>query len=72
MKHEDTLAKTAGKKAESATAQAENAAYDAANAVREVTGKFGDALDKSVERQPMATIAMAVAVGFVLGALWKA
>jgi ElaB/YqjD/DUF883 family membrane-anchored ribosome-binding protein len=29
------------------------------------------ALDKSVENQPMATLAMAAIVGFVLGAIWK-
>jgi len=72
MNREDTLAHTAGRKAESAAAQAENAAYEAANSVREVTHNFGNALDNSLERQPMTTLAMAVAFGFVLGALWKA
>ena len=71
MNREDTQAKTVGKKAESVTAQAENAASEAADAVREVTDNFGKALGNSLERQPMTTIAMAVAVGFVLGALWK-
>ena len=37
----------------------------------EVAGNFKKAVDKSVKDQPMATLAMAVAVGFVLGALWK-
>ena len=37
----------------------------------EVAGNFKGALDKSVKDQPMATLAMAAAVGFVLGALWK-
>lgn len=71
MNREDTRPKTGGQKAESATAQVENAAHEAADAVREVTDNFGNALDNSLERQPMTTIAMAVAVGFVLGALWK-
>ena len=71
MNGEDTGAKTVGQKAESATAKAESAAYEAADAVREVTHNFGKAVDNSLERQPMTTIAMAVAVGFVLGALWK-
>ena len=71
MNREDTRAKTVGQKAESATAQVENAASEAVDAVREVTDNFGNALDNSLERQPMTTIAMAVAVGFVLGALWK-
>jgi ElaB/YqjD/DUF883 family membrane-anchored ribosome-binding protein len=37
----------------------------------EVAGNFKKAVDKSVKDQPMATLAMAAAVGFVLGALWK-
>ena len=45
---------------------------EASRSVREVTDNFGSALDRSLERQPMTTLAMAVAVGFVLGALWKA
>jgi ElaB/YqjD/DUF883 family membrane-anchored ribosome-binding protein len=45
---------------------------DASRSVREVTDNFGSALDRSLERQPMTTLALAVAMGFVLGALWKA
>jgi ElaB/YqjD/DUF883 family membrane-anchored ribosome-binding protein len=37
----------------------------------EVAGNFKGALDKSVQDQPMATLALAAAAGFVLGALWK-
>ena len=37
----------------------------------EVAGNFKKAVDKSVKAEPMATLAMAAAVGFVLGALWK-
>jgi ElaB/YqjD/DUF883 family membrane-anchored ribosome-binding protein len=37
----------------------------------EVAGNFKGALDKSVKDQPMTTLALAAAVGFVLGALWK-
>lgn len=37
----------------------------------EVAGNFKSAVDKSVKDQPMATLLMAAAVGFVLGALWK-
>lgn len=72
MKRDDSLAQTAGYKAQNATAQVENAAHDAENSVRDVANNFGGALDKSLEAQPMTTLAMAVAVGFVLGALWKA
>jgi ElaB/YqjD/DUF883 family membrane-anchored ribosome-binding protein len=37
----------------------------------EVAGNFKGALDKSVKDQPMATLALAATVGFVLGAIWK-
>lgn len=39
--------------------------------VQEVAGNIKGAVDKSVRDQPMATLAVAAAVGFVLGALWK-
>jgi ElaB/YqjD/DUF883 family membrane-anchored ribosome-binding protein len=72
MKRDDNLSQTAGYKAQAAVAEAEGAAFEAAKSVREVTNNFGNALDNSLERQPMTTLAMAVGVGFVLGALWKA
>jgi ElaB/YqjD/DUF883 family membrane-anchored ribosome-binding protein len=72
MKREDNLAETAGYKAQNATAKAEYAANEAASSVRDVAHNFGNALDDSLTRQPMTTLAMAVGVGFVLGALWKA
>jgi|EndMetStandDraft_9_1072997.scaffolds.fasta_scaffold3639275_1 ElaB/YqjD/DUF883 family membrane-anchored ribosome-binding protein len=72
MKREDNLAQTAGYKAQKAAADAESAAFEAANSVRTVANNFGNALDNSLERQPMTTLAMAVGVGFILGALWKA
>jgi ElaB/YqjD/DUF883 family membrane-anchored ribosome-binding protein len=39
--------------------------------MQEVASNFKGALDKSVRDQPMATIASAAIIGFVLGALWK-
>ena len=39
--------------------------------VQEVAGNIKGALDKSVMDQPMATLAMAAVLGFVLGAIWK-
>jgi ElaB/YqjD/DUF883 family membrane-anchored ribosome-binding protein len=38
----------------------------------EVAGNIKGAVDKSVKEQPMATLALAAVVGFVLGAIWKA
>jgi ElaB/YqjD/DUF883 family membrane-anchored ribosome-binding protein len=40
--------------------------------VQKVGKNFSKALDKSVGEQPMTTLGLAVAMGFVLGALWKA
>ena len=36
-----------------------------------VAGNVKGAVDKSIKDQPMATLAVAAAAGFVLGALWK-
>ena len=44
---------------------------EAGERMQEVAGNFKGALDKSIKDQPMATLAMAAVVGFVLGALWK-
>lgn len=39
--------------------------------VQQVAGNIKTAVDTSVKDQPMATLAVAAAFGFVLGALWK-
>ena len=44
---------------------------DVSDRTGEVAGNFRRAVDKSVKEQPMATLLMAAAVGFILGALWK-
>jgi ElaB/YqjD/DUF883 family membrane-anchored ribosome-binding protein len=56
--------------------RAEGLAHDAIHQLRqtgagEVAGNLKGAVDKSVNDQPMATLALAAAVGFILGALWK-
>ena len=45
---------------------------EARASVQKVAGNFGNALDRSLSEQPMTTLGFAVAVGFILGALWKA
>jgi ElaB/YqjD/DUF883 family membrane-anchored ribosome-binding protein len=40
--------------------------------LQKVARNFSKAVDKSVSEQPMTTLGVAVAAGFVLGALWKA
>jgi ElaB/YqjD/DUF883 family membrane-anchored ribosome-binding protein len=44
---------------------------DATAAVRDVRDTFADAIEESVQERPMATLALAVGVGFVLGAMWR-
>jgi ElaB/YqjD/DUF883 family membrane-anchored ribosome-binding protein len=44
---------------------------EAGERVQQVAGNMKTAVDKSVREQPMATLAVAAALGFVLGALWK-
>ena len=68
----------AGEKIESAMGSADAMVRSAADQgreagerVQEVAGNFKSAVDKSVKDQPMATLAVVGALGFVLGALWK-
>ncbi|SFV26049.1 DUF883 family protein [Hyphomicrobium facile] len=39
--------------------------------LQKVAKNFSKAIDKSVAEQPMTTLGMAVAAGFILGAIWK-
>ena len=54
-----------------ASDRVKEAASDARQQVQDVAGNVKGAIDKSVRDQPLATLIMAVAVGFVIGALWK-
>jgi ElaB/YqjD/DUF883 family membrane-anchored ribosome-binding protein len=40
--------------------------------MQKVAKNFSTAVDKSVAEQPLTTLGMAVAAGFILGAIWKA
>jgi ElaB/YqjD/DUF883 family membrane-anchored ribosome-binding protein len=44
---------------------------EAGDKMQEVAGNLKGAVDKSVKDQPMATLAIAAVLGFVLGAIWK-
>jgi ElaB/YqjD/DUF883 family membrane-anchored ribosome-binding protein len=76
--HFDMMAERAKDRFRSAADQAERVANrvaeqrrNAGERLHEVAGNFKGAVDRSVKDQPMATLAMAAVVGFVLGALWK-
>jgi hypothetical protein len=43
---------------------------DALEGVREVRDNLADAIEHSVERRPYTTLLLAVALGFLLGAVW--
>jgi ElaB/YqjD/DUF883 family membrane-anchored ribosome-binding protein len=63
----EDLAGTASRQARHVADQA----GEATERVGEVAGNIKGAVDKSLRDQPMATLAIAAALGFVLGALWK-
>ncbi len=46
-------------------------AGDAKQHVGEVAGNVKGAIDKSIKDQPITTLVMAAAIGFVIGAIWK-
>ena len=39
--------------------------------MKQVASNLDSAMRRSIQEQPMTTLAMAAAVGFVLGAIWK-
>jgi ElaB/YqjD/DUF883 family membrane-anchored ribosome-binding protein len=74
----EKMADTATDKFKSAAHGVEDAANrvlaqggQASEGMQEVAGNIKGAVDRSVKDQPMATLAMAAPIGFVLGAIWK-
>ena len=63
--------KKVAERAEDIASSAAGQGREAFQRVDEVAGNLKNAVDKSVHDQPMATLVVAAAVGFVLGALWK-
>ena len=57
--------------AEATVAAVAEQGREAGQRVQEVAGNLKTAVDRSVRDQPMATLAVAAAMGFVIGALWK-
>jgi ElaB/YqjD/DUF883 family membrane-anchored ribosome-binding protein len=58
-------------KVEDAASKVADQGREAGDRVQQVAGNMKSAVDKSVHDQPMATLAIAAVVGFVLGAIWK-
>lgn len=57
--------------AEQAVRRVTEQAEEATEQMQAVAGNMRSAIDKSLRDQPMTTLVLAGAVGFVLGALWK-
>ena len=56
--------------ARSAVTDARDTGRDAVEAVREVRDNMSAAIDKSLQTRPYTTLALAAALGFLLGAMW--
>jgi ElaB/YqjD/DUF883 family membrane-anchored ribosome-binding protein len=57
--------------ADEAMADAEGLGREAAEAVREVGDTMFEAIDKSLQERPYTTLALALGIGFLLGATWR-
>ena len=44
---------------------------EAVDAVRDVRDTFTDAVEESLQERPFATLAIAMGIGFVIGATWR-
>ena len=57
--------------ADSVMSDAQAKGQDAADAVRDVSSHFADAIDESIKNRPYTTLALAVGLGFLLGTSWR-
>lgn len=69
-KASDQFGKVAGQ-VEDVASRVADQGREVGEKVQAVAENFKGAVDKSVKDQPMATLVVAAALGFVLGALWK-
>ena len=65
----DKYTEVARQAAEDVGARASQAGKEMSGAMQEVAGNFRQAIERSVDRRPVATVLMAVAAGVILGAL---
>jgi ElaB/YqjD/DUF883 family membrane-anchored ribosome-binding protein len=62
----------AGTQAERIAGTVADQARETGEQIREVTSTVDAAVRRSLKDQPLATLAVVAALGFVLGAVWKA
>jgi ElaB/YqjD/DUF883 family membrane-anchored ribosome-binding protein len=65
------IADTAKERIGEAVDEVQTRAKEAGDMVRDYANQAADKLDESLKTRPMTTLVGAMAVGFVLGALWK-
>jgi len=61
----------ARKTVDGALSEAGEIGGEAVDAMREVRDTLADAVEESVQNRPFTTLAMALAAGFVIGAVWR-
>jgi ElaB/YqjD/DUF883 family membrane-anchored ribosome-binding protein len=61
----------ARKSVDGVLSEANEIGTEAADAMREVRDTLADAVEESVQNRPFTTLAMALGVGFVIGAIWR-
>jgi ElaB/YqjD/DUF883 family membrane-anchored ribosome-binding protein len=71
MKQARYQATRAKRKFDGAVSEAGDMASEATNAVREVRDDLAEAIEESVYKRPFTTLGMTLALGFVVGALWR-
>jgi len=49
---------------------AQDKGQEAADAMREISDKFVEAVDESIKNRPYTTLAIAVGLGFLFGSMW--
>jgi len=50
---------------------AQDKSQEAADAMREMSDKFVEAVDESIKNRPYTTLAIAVGLGFLFGSTWR-
>ena len=71
MKRARYEAMRAKKKFDGAVSEAGDMANEATTAMREVRDDLAEAIEESVYKRPFTTLGMTLALGFVVGALWR-
>jgi ElaB/YqjD/DUF883 family membrane-anchored ribosome-binding protein len=61
----------ARKSVDGVISEATDMGTEAADAMREVRDTLAEAVEESVQNRPFTTLAMAIAAGFVIGAIWR-